>query len=156
MDLTKLEQFIITARTQTYSGSTGKVTPLLTGSKQLEYKEKGLLYRDIYFTGKNTFTGIETIYENDKPIFAMSYYGNWTTMTEKEIDTILRVALLENPKTRLNTFVEWKKDSYTYVYSPDKNGNIDEVSGTETILLNNKQIYTFYSAGSILTNKVLN
>ena len=145
-----IEKFLIRARTNTYAGSGGKVEALLEDSKQLEYKEDLWMYRDVYFTGKHTFVGLETIYNNNKAVFSMSYYGNWGTMTEQEIDNILRNALIENHETRLYKNIEWKKDGFTYNCSPDLNEGIEEIGGTETITREGEQVYVLYYAGSIL------
>jgi hypothetical protein len=145
-----VERFLIEARTKTYAGSAGVVKAALNGSKQLEYRNDYLLYRDVYYTGKNTFYGIETIFDNDKPVFGMSYYGNWGDMTEKEIDDILRGALINNPETRLNKRFEWRQNGFIYNCNPDITDGIKEISGTETIMKNGEQLYIFYYAGGML------
>lgn len=145
-----IEQFLIKARTKTYAGSGGMVTAALSGSRQLEFSESDLSYRDVYYVGKNTFYGIETIFDNGKPVFGMSYYGNWGNMTEVETDNILRGALIANPNTRLRTQIEWKKDEFTYNCNPDTTNGINEISGTEAISKNGQQVYAFYYAGGML------
>ncbi|MEI6228527.1 MAG: DUF5680 domain-containing protein [Candidatus Saccharibacteria bacterium] len=145
-----IEQFLITARTKTYAGSTGKVAPLLDGSKQLEYAEGDWLYRDIYYTGKSTFNGIETVFHNNKPVFGMSYYGNWGDMTETEIDLVLRAALIAEPTTRLCKKIEWVKDVFIYICEPDTNTDANEIGGTEIISKKGVQVYKFYYAGGLL------
>jgi hypothetical protein len=56
--------FLVNAKRQTYAaqGDDATVTPLVPGSRQLEYQEGALLYRDIYFGG-GYFVGQETVYE---------------------------------------------------------------------------------------------
>lgn len=151
MVLKTIEEFIIQARTQTYAGNAGKVTPALEGSTQLEYREGDWLYRDVYYTGQNTFYGMETIFYENKALFGLSYYGNWGTMTEIEIDLILRGALLANPKTRLYYPIEWQKEGYLYACIPSSTTGLNEIGGTETISKNGKEVYVFYYAGSVLT-----
>lgn len=150
IDLNDIEQFIIKARVHTYASDKGKVGALLNGSTQLEFRENDWLYRDVYYTGKNTFYGIETIYYLDKPLFGMSYYGNWGVMTEKEIDDVLRVALIKNKRTRLYELVKWEKENFVYECIPNLQNDIREIGGTETILRGGKQVYIFYYAGSVL------
>jgi hypothetical protein len=150
MNRQELENFIIKARTKTYAGDGGKVTPSLDGSTQLEFVECDFKYQDVYFTGKNTFYGMETVYHKNKPIWGMSYYGNWGEMTEKEIDEILRGALMSNPGTRLYKKVSWEKDDFLYECTPESTENINEIGGAETIHKNSEQIYVFYYAGSTL------
>lgn len=71
-----LAQFLVAAKRATYAsrGDNASVTPLLSGSRQLEFQLGSVLYRDIYF-GFTFFVGQETVYENEKPIWAMSYAG---------------------------------------------------------------------------------
>ena len=149
-DTNMIEQFLINARTKTYAGSAGTVKSALNGSKQLEFVDGDLLYRDVFYVGKNTFYGIETIFDNSKPVFGMSYYGNWGEMTEDQTDKILRGALMVNPNTRLNKEVKWEKDGFTYNCNPDTTDGINEIGGTETILENGNQVYVFYYAGGML------
>jgi hypothetical protein len=144
-----LENFLYTARAKTYAGDGGKVASVLAGSSQLEYAEDKWIYRDIYYTGKNNFTGLEAVYFEGKPVFSMCYYGNWGEMTENEIDDILRGALMFNPETRSYKPVRWEKDGFVYDCSPDTD-SFYEVSGSESISKNGEQIYYLYYAGSVL------
>ena len=144
-------QFLLKARTKTYAGGKGKVTPVFDGSTQLEYKEGDWFYRDLYYTGNGIFMGLEVVYLQQKPIWAMSYYGNFKKMTEEEIDKILRKALLENwQTTRTWKKVEWEKDDYKYVCEPDFEGSIEELAGTERIFKKGREVYTFYYAGGLI------
>lgn len=148
--LEQLEPFLIKARANTYASDEGKVNAALNNSTQLEYSEGDWLYRDIYYTGKNTFYGMETVFFHNKPVFGMSYYGNWGSMTEEEIDNILRGALTQNNETRLYKCVKWEKDGYLYTCTPDSLTGINEISGTESIQKDGEQVYVFYYAGSVL------
>jgi hypothetical protein len=151
MDKKKLTIFLKKARTKTYAGGEGKVKPAFTGSDQLEYKEDDWFYRDIYYTGNGIFMGLETIYFQDKPVWSMCYYGNFKRMTEKEVDRVLRKALLENwQKTRLWSYVEWEFENYKYICTPDFQGSIDETAGSEKIFKDEKEVYFFYYAGGFI------
>lgn len=149
MNKKDLEKFLYTARAKTYASAGGNARSALPGSSQLEYAEGEWLYRDVYYTGKNNFTGLEAIYFDGKPVFSMCYYGNWGKMTEKEIDDILRGALKANPETRSHKSVHWEKDEFIYDCSPDT-GSFYELSGGESISKNGEQIYYLYYAGSVL------
>lgn len=147
----KLLQFLLNARTRTYAGAGGKVEPVFKNSTQLEYREGDWLYRDVYYTGKGIFMGLEAIYYQEKAIWSMSYYGNYKGMAEEEVDKILRKALLENwQTTRIWKKVEWGRDGYKYICQPDFEGSIDELAGAEKILKGDKEVYTFFYAGGIL------
>lgn len=147
----KILQFLLKARTKTYAGAGGKVQSVLTGSTQLEYKEEDWLYRDIYYTGNGIFMGIEVVHSQNKPTWAMSYYGNFKEMTEEEIDKVLRKALVENSQTaRTWKRVEWREDGYEYICQPDFEGSVEEFAGTEKITKNGKAVYSFFYAGGLI------
>jgi len=151
MNKNGLINFLIKARTETYAGGKGKVKPILKGSKQLEYKEGNFFYRDIYYVGDRIFSGLEVVYFKQKPVFSISYFGNYKKATEKEIDDILRRALIENKdKTRLWHNVKWKYKNYKYICKSQNRKSIDEIGGEEKILKDKKIIYHFYYAGGVL------
>ena len=59
--LPRLAKFLVDAKRRTYAGLDDDATiatPLLPGSKQLEYRDGDLSYRDIYF-GMRFFVGQE-------------------------------------------------------------------------------------------------
>ena len=144
-------QFLLKARTKTYAGAGGAVKPAFDGSKQLEYKENNWFYRDVFYVGNGIFTGLEAVCHQKRPIFAMSYYGNFKKMTEQEVDRILRRALLDNWQTaRIWKRVEWKKDDYKYICQPDFKGSIEEFAGAEKILKAGKKVYQFFYAGGLI------
>lgn len=150
IDKKKLTDFILNARTKTYAGNVGEVEALLTGSKQFEYSDGEWLYRDIYNQGNGKFVGLETIYYQGKPVWSMSYYGNFEKMTEEGADAVLRKALIDNwDKVRLGNNVTYKMDD-GFVYKNQGSGSIDEVEGSEEITQNGKVMYYFYYAGAFI------
>ena len=151
MDNKELVKFLLKARTNTYAGAGGKIKAVFEGSKQMEYKEGEWFYRDVFYVGKGIFAGLEAVYFKEKPIFTMSYFGNYKGMTEKETDKILRQALIENwEKTRIWKYVKWEKYGYEYTCEPDGGNSIEEIGGTEKISKKGKDIYTFYYAGGAI------
>src|SRR5882757_5913039 len=75
--LARLSEFLVEAKRRTYAGLDDDATiaaPLLPGSKQLEYRERDLCYRDIYF-GMSFFVGQETVQAGPQAIWSMSYAG---------------------------------------------------------------------------------
>ncbi|MBI2041911.1 MAG: hypothetical protein HYT20_02755 [Candidatus Nealsonbacteria bacterium] len=147
----KLLQFLLKARMKTYAGADGKVQPAFGGSDQLEYREGDLFYRDLYYTGNGIFMGVEVVHYQDKPIWAMSYYGNFKGMTEEEIDKILREALVDNwQDTRIWKKVEWEKDNYKYICEPNFEGSIDELAGIEKLFKRGEEVYRFFYGGGLI------
>ena len=151
MNKTHPLEFLIKARTKTYAGGGGKVKPAFAGTYQLEFKEGDWFYRDVYNTGNGIFMGLETVYLGEKPVWSMSYFGNFRAMTETEVDEILRLALIANKdKARLWHEVHWKKGEFTYSCIPEGKGSIDELSGSEEITKDGKPVYVFYYAGGFI------
>ena len=151
LDKEKLLQFLLEARTKTYAGGEGKVKPILHGSVQLEHREGEWLYRDIYYVGNGIFMGLEVVHYQDKPVWSMSYYGNFKKMTEEEIDKILRGALIDEwQEARLWKRVEWEKGEFKYICEPDFEGSIDEMAGIEKIFKLGEQVYAFFYAGGLI------
>lgn len=151
MDKERLQNFLIKARTKTYAGNDGKVASVLAGSKQLEWQEGDWLYRDVYYAGNGIFDGLEVVHFKGEPIWSMCYFGNFKNMSEEEIDRVLRKALLENWKTaRLSENVEWSFEDYKYICSPNFEGDINEIAGSEEIWKNKKKIYVLYYAGGFI------
>ncbi len=75
-DSAALAAFLLRAKRATYAaqGDDAMVTPLIPGSKQLEYREGERLYRDVY-VGLTTFAGLETVDDTGAPRWAMTYAG---------------------------------------------------------------------------------
>lgn len=151
MNKDKLLQFLLKARTKTYAGDEGEVESAFEDSKQLEYKKDDYLYRDIYYTGKKKFMGLETIYYQQQPVWSMSYYGSCTEEPE-EIYDFLKEALLKNWKdARTWKEVEWEKGDYKYLCKPDFEGSIEEMAGMEQIHKKDEQVYSFFYGGGLIS-----
>lgn len=69
-----LRQFLVSAKVNTYAGDGTLSAPSRPNSKDLHYKEGDLLYIDSYF-GSADFIGEEVVFENERPIWGMNYYG---------------------------------------------------------------------------------
>lgn len=149
MEFVALEKFLLLARTKTYAADSGKMAPLLVGSRQMEFRQNNLLYRDIYFLGNGLFNGMETIYEAGRPVWSMSYFGDFSHMTEEQADTMLRFALLDLwEETRIYRKIE--KDFGTFYYRCRGQGSFQELSGREEIEVDNRRVYYFYYAGGYI------
>ena len=149
IDNKALTTFLLVARAKTYAGSGGMVAAALAGSKQLEYAEGDWLYRDVYYVGRGLFTGLEVIYFAGKSVWSMSYFGDFTQMTEEEIDRVLRVALIEKKDTaRLWLQVDHKIEDYEYIC--EGTGSIEKMSGVEIVKKAGKSVYNFQYAGGII------
>ena len=149
MDPLELEQFLLKARTKTYAAADGKATPLLPDSVQYEYEDGDFSYRDVYYIGNGIFPGLETVFYKAKPVWSMSYFGDFSKMTEEQTDNMLRKALMELwETTRIYKHVE--KDYGDFRYVCKGSGTIDKLEGTEEIYVGKDRVYFFYYAGGFI------
>jgi hypothetical protein len=149
IDKKLLEKFLLEARTKTYAGDSQKSESLLPNSVQYDYQDGDFSYRDVYYIGNGIFPGLETVYFKGAPVWSMSYFGDFSKMTEEQVDKMLRKALSENwQKTRLYHTVE--KDYGDFVYRCDGSGNIDMVEGSEVITVDGENVFYFYYAGGFV------
>lgn len=149
MNKVNLQRFMLAARAQTYAGASGQTTTLLPGSVQYEYREEHYLYRDIYYIGNAIFSGIEIIIDKGQPVWSMSYFGDFSGMSEEQADSLLRTALIDlQQETRI--YKKVAKDYGDFSYVCEGKGSIDKLSGLETISVKGQPIYTFsYQGGYI-------
>lgn len=152
----KFLAFLIAAKQHTYAmqgGSASAVSPLVPGSKQLEYQEASLLYRDIYFGG-DYFVGQEMVYYEATPVWAMSYAGgkfkNAETQAEvQNIYAFLQAALREIPYAQpYRGPASFRQASF--VYTNESHGDIDRFWGWENITYQNIAVYQLHYSGGIL------
>lgn len=149
MEKNDLKRFLLKARTKTYAAASDKAKALLPGSVQYEHRDGDLLYRDLYYIGNGIFPGLETVFYKNKPVWSMSYFGNFSKMTEEQADGMLRKALMDlRDTTRIYKHIE--KDYGDFQYICDGTGNIDALSGTEEIYVGKDKVYFFYYAGGFI------
>lgn len=73
-DRNKFVEFLIRAKKNTYAGDGDTAEPSRPTSKDLYYQEGELLYIDTYL-GDLDFIGEEAVWQDDKPLWGMNYYG---------------------------------------------------------------------------------
>ena len=74
MKLGDLEAFVVRAKSATYVGSGLRAESSRLGSHDLTFESDEWLYRDSYFGGTD-FLGQETVWFQEKPVWAENYYG---------------------------------------------------------------------------------
>jgi Domain of unknown function (DUF5680) len=156
----RLAAFLVTAKRRTYAGLDDDATvaaPILRGSKQLEYSEPNLSYRDIYF-GMAFFVGQETVQETvtagERVIWSMSYAGGVSSDIGDPgsflaIYAFLRQALLAIPEDRpFRGPPQFEQGDLRYENISE--GDISCFHGTERIYQAGLQVYGLrYSGGTI-------
>ena len=74
MDMDELNSFIVRAKAATYVGDGEPVQPCRLGSHDLRFSDGKWAYHDSYFGGSD-FIGEEIVYLDERPVWAMNYYG---------------------------------------------------------------------------------
>ena len=150
-----LKRFLVTAKQATYAATGGgaAVAPLLPDSKQLEFAEGELLYRDIY-VGTNRFVGLETVYLAGRAIWAMSYAGGLSPdVPSTNVGTVyafLRQALRTLPSEQpLRGPPLFEQGALRYTCHCT--GSISGFDGTETVSAGNASLYQLHFAGGLVT-----
>lgn len=144
-----LEQFLLQARAKTYAAASGKSTPLLPDSVQYDYADGDFSYRDIYYIGNGIFPGLETVFHEGKPVWSMSYFGDFSKMTEEQADNMLRKSLMELWETA-RTYKRVERDYKNFRYICEGSGSVDELKGTEEIYVGKEKVYFLYYAGGFI------
>ena len=152
---TAFTTFLVNAKRQTYAaqGDDATVTPLLPGSRQLEYREGILLYRDIYFGGAS-FVGQETVYDSPTPVWAMGYAGgvipsSGAASAVGQVYEFLRAALRRvTPERPYRGPSQWCEGAY--VYTDEGQGDVERFWGVETITHEDQVVYQLRYSGGLL------
>lgn len=147
-----LREFIVKAKIETYAGN-AKAQKLEDGSKLLVFKEDRFSYNDKYF-GFNPFIGEEIVFENNKPIWGMNYFGKIFSknVSADKVYEFLRKAMKlvskERPFRGPNSFKE-----NDFEYSDESIGEIDSFSGIEKIFFKGIQVYKLVYHGGLIKEK---
>jgi len=152
----RLSAFLVEAKRRTYAGLDDDATVsarIFPGSKQLEYREHDLSYRDIYF-GMTYFVGQEVVEADERVIWSMSYAGGLSPgITDRgealAIYAFLRKGLLgiqaDRPFRGPPLFEE---GHFRYLNAPK--GDIFEFRGEEQIYRSGTPVYGLQYGGGII------
>ena len=147
----KLEQFLVKAKIATYATSgEGGEKNLEDGSKEMTFSDGEYNYRDRYF-GFNPFVGEEIVWQGDKVIWSMNYYGKIldSELSDKDVYTFLQKSMRHVTEDRPFRGPENFKDG-DLEYIDKSQGDTNEFSGEEKILYKNIEIYRLvYHGGRV-------
>jgi Domain of unknown function (DUF5680) len=129
--------FLVKAKKATYAGNGIEAPSSRPNSHDLRYSEGGLLYIDTY-VGTERFSGAEALWENDVPLWAMTYSGR--IVAEGFSGAFLREALsLVSEDRPYRGPISYQQGPY--VYRCKVSGSFDWFSGIEEILRDEVKIY---------------
>lgn len=145
-DCNHLVEFIVKAKKSTYAAKKGKIETNRIDSHTYVFEESKYKYLDSFF-GTSDFSGQEVVYENDKVVWSMNYYGN--VLHSNFSGDFLKAALLQIDITapyRGPTY--FKKGEYTYICNVL--GNVNSFKGNEDIYYQSTKIYECIFHGGLV------
>ena len=150
----ELSKFLVKAKIATYA-SEGEANErvLEDGAKELTFESDDFKYRDRYY-GFNPFVGEEIVWQNNKIVWSMNYYGKIISLTvsAKQIYEFLKSAMRQIKEDRPfrgpNNF---KSGDFEYI--DESTGDVNDFSGTERILFKGQEIYILFYHGGIVKSK---
>lgn len=154
MDIKQLSKFLVKAKIDTYASSgEGGEKVLLDGSKGFEFEEKEFKYRDRYF-GFNPFIGEEIVWQNEKVVWGMNYYGEVVSeiIPSKQIYQFLQEALKKITEDKpFRGPDNFKKGDFEYVNKVK--GTVEKFESKEIILYKEQVVYKLnYHGGLVMAN----
>lgn len=147
----ELKEFIVMAKKQTYaSGESAK--KLVDEFEEFIYEKENYKYQDKYYAqDPNPFGGEEIVWQNNKPVWIMNYYGFMLSseIESKKVYEFLRKAMgLVNEDFPFRGPLNFKEGSFEYVN--EILGNMDKFKGREKILFEGKEVYQLeYHGGKL-------
>ena len=151
MDLKKLQEFIISAKSTTYVGGGKPTAPCRPGSHDLSYSDGDYFYLDSYFGGSD-FIGEEVVYHSGEPVWGMNYYG--VILEAEKITAAEAGAMIKDSLSRMYAYGSflggWEHKSGQLVYYDTSEGDLTHFTGYEWIEKDGEKVYElFYHGGMI-------
>lgn len=149
MEVKEIKEFLIRANKNGYGNESVQETTESDGSHTITYSEGDWLFHDNFFGGE-PFGGREVIFQKNKALWMMVYFGLISDSTlQKEIYTFLKKALLnfteDLPYRGPKEMAEgaWKYTNYV-------TGDFDSFFGEEVIFYEGKEVYRAKYQGGLV------
>jgi hypothetical protein len=151
VDIGELNAFIVRAKAATYVGSGEPAESSRLGSHDLRFTDGKWTYHDSYFGGAD-FIGEEVVYFEDKPVWAMNYYGyilRDDLLSAAQAGQMIKASLSRMYREgRFLGGFKHTENGLTYVDTSE--GNADHFHGREFIRRGQETAYELvYHGGSI-------
>ena len=141
-----LSEFLVRAKRSTYASKKNKIDPTREGSHDYRYQENEYRYYDSFF-GSSLFSGQEIVYEKDRTVWAMNYYGK--VLSEDFSGDFLKEALSQVSVDRPYRGPEMLNRG-EYLYICEVVGDVLSFEGKERIYYRNIKVYEGLFHGGML------
>jgi hypothetical protein len=148
-----LSDFLVLAKRNAYIGEDSvrenyKISE--DGFSECVFSRDNYKYRDRYF-GSEHFAGEEVVYQKQKPVWAMNYYGQLIEkdIPTKEVFNFLGKMLSEVPAAKPFRGPKFCcEGQFTYINHIE--GDIEDFRGLESILFDGEKVYMLYYHGGTI------
>ena len=144
-------KFLIKAKKNTYaSNSEFGEKRLKDRAKELTFSEDDFIYRDRYY-GSKKFIGEEVVFVDNKPYWAMNYFGGCMNnkCSASDIYIFLKKCLKKvNSKTIFRGPEKFEKNEFIYINK--FKGDVEDFYGEEFIYYKNKKVYKLKYHGGLI------
>jgi hypothetical protein len=151
LDRDQLNDFIVRAKAATYIGNGDHAASSRAGSHDLSFEEGEWSYHDSYFGGSD-FIGQEVVYFQEKPVWAINYYGrilNDDQITAAEAGQMIKSSL--SRMYREGRFLGgFENKEHGLVYVDLSRGTIEYFHGRETIRRGQLIVYELEYHGGLI------
>ena len=147
VDISKLVDFLLLAKKNTYAAAENQTKSSRTNSHDFHYEDnQGYVYRDSYLGGE-CFAGEEAVWFHDNPVWSMNYAGR--VVGEHFSGDFLKEALMAVPEELPFRGPEiYTKGDYRYHCKVA--GEFVWFQGYEEIFYENEKIYECYFHGGVI------
>ena len=149
--LEELNSFVVHAKAATYVGGGTRSLSYRPGSHDLQFHEGSFSYLDSYFGGAD-FIGQEVVYFQDKPVWAMNYYGRIlepTLITATQAGQVIQASL--SAMYKLGRFLGgFEHEMGTFKYFDTNTGALASFTGKEWITRGDVVVYDLVYHGGLI------
>lgn len=147
----ELNAFIVAAKSASYVGRGAHVASCRPGSQDIVFRDGGFSYLDSYFGGAD-FIGQEVVWFEDRPVWAMNYYGRILQpdlIQPAEAGQILQASL--SAMYVSGRFLGgWEYVAGESTYEDASEGSVSAFSGHESITRHGVKVYELVYHGGLI------
>ncbi|PDT85156.1 DUF5680 domain-containing protein [Sinorhizobium sp. BJ1] len=152
INIEELTGFIVEAKAKTYVGDGARLASSRTGSHDIGHQRGTWRYLDSYFGGTD-FAGQEAVWHDDKPCWAMNYFGRIIRpelIDARRAGAVIKAALQTMYREKRH-FLGGMEYQHAYgCYIDSSRGATDHFSGRETIFVDGEEAYELDYRGGLI------
>ncbi|NTF41655.1 DUF5680 domain-containing protein [Rhizobium rhizogenes] len=151
-DVAELNDFIVTAKSETYVGDGERLPSCRSGSHDIGYASGRWRYLDSYFGGTD-FAGQELVWHDGEPVWAMNYFGH---IVEPDLidghraGMVIKSALLRLYLDEKRFLGGYEFEHAFGRYVDQSSGDCGHFSGKEVIIVGDRKAYELDYRGGLV------